>query len=506
MRRYGKQASRVIEKTIVATCIGAFLACGSGQDIPALPLEPIESIAPVPNILLVSVDTLRADHMSAYGYERETTPWLRRAFRDGTIFERAYAAEANTSPSMMSCLTGLLPYQHGVRFIYQLADPAVPTVADYLNLAGYQTAAVVSNVVLSAEAMGLDRRFDYYDDLVDEPEPHRPVYERRASRTTDAAIKWLATVRNPNVPSFFWVHYIDPHGPYTPPKNKPVDFGHGLPVEIDLDRVMDYVREAGVTDGLEYVDRYDEEIAYTDREVQRLLQAYEQLNAGGESLVIFTADHGESMMDRELWFAHGHHVYEELTHIPLMIKGGAFTRQLRIDTPVSIADIAPTILESAGLHSPPGIYGTSLSSPADDRVVFAESTTRLGNHNVSHRSAWVGFQKWTLTLARDRGWLEHRLSFAFRVLGIPDRLSKFGIETGEPVYYDLQADPGELRGRAANSSGRAMMELAAMIENDATPAGPIRVYSPGQLTTAPKVAEGVSDDALRKLRSLGYVQ
>ncbi len=269
-----------------------------------------------PSLLLISVDTLRADHMSIYGYPRPTTPRIEKWFGDAQIFETAYATAANTSPSVVSSLTGLLPQGHGVRLLYQKISPDVVTVADLLGDAGFQTAAVVSNMVLTAEAIGLDQRFDYYDDFVDEQEPLRRVFERKASRTTDAAIFWAATGRDSERPSFLWVHYIDPHGPYLPPPDKPTEFDHDAPVPINPNRVPAYQRIGGGSDGAEYIDLYDEEIAYLDREVGRLLKTYDRLGLLENTTVIFTADHGESMMEHHGWFRHGYQVFEEIVRIP----------------------------------------------------------------------------------------------------------------------------------------------------------------------------------------------
>ena len=163
-------------------------------------------LATRPSLLLISIDTLRADHMGIYGYRRPTTPRIDAWFEGGQVFEAAYSTEANTSPSVVSFLTGLLPQSHGVRLLYQKIPPGVITIADLLREAGYQTAAVVSNLVLTAEAIGLDERFDHYDDFVDEEEPRRKIYERRASRTSDAAIAWLSGSRDRGRPSFLWVH------------------------------------------------------------------------------------------------------------------------------------------------------------------------------------------------------------------------------------------------------------------------------------------------------------
>jgi len=237
--------------TLLAFALLAALACAER-----------DPDAPPRHVLLISIDTLRPDHLSIYGYARNTSPHIDAFFADAEMFERAYSAEASTAPSVASLLTGLHPQNHGVRLFYQRLGGEIPTIADHLRRAGFQTAGVVSNIVLTAEAMGIDTRFDHYDDYVDERESIRPVWERPASRTTDAAIEWLEEHRDPERRTFLWVHYIDPHTPYDPPADRPTDYTHEGELPIDVRRVPpSALLERNREDGLDYADRYDEEIA-----------------------------------------------------------------------------------------------------------------------------------------------------------------------------------------------------------------------------------------------------
>lgn len=173
------------------------IATDGGEGVPLTTWEhPGRPVAAGPSSLPVTVDSLRADHLGLYSYSRATSPHLDGWFADALVFDRAYATEATTAPSVAGILTGRLPQSHGVRLFYQLIPDGVPTLADALGRAGYQTAAVVSNVVLTDEAIGLGDRFDHYDDFVDEPEGARPVFERNARRTTDAALRWLRSARD----------------------------------------------------------------------------------------------------------------------------------------------------------------------------------------------------------------------------------------------------------------------------------------------------------------------
>jgi len=465
-----KARSMVAILVAVAAVLGGAACRHSGS-------EPARGPA---DVLLITVDTLRADHMSLYGYERPTTPHLDRWFGDGAIYERAYSTEANTSPSLVSVLSGLLPQDHGVRLLYQLLPTATRVLPELLP-DRYETAAIVSNMVLTDEAIGLADRFDFYDDFVDERESSRAVYERNAARTTDAALRWLAARAESERPVFLWVHYIDPHGPYRPPTDWPRSFTHDVARTIDIDRVPLYQRERGVTDGLTYVDRYDEEIAYTDAEVGRLLDRFAVLRSIDDTLVVFTADHGESMMEHERWFTHGYHVYDEIVRVPLMLRGPGMERGRRTE-PASGIDIAPTILRFLGETPPPTMPPVDLRDGmglTPTRPIFAEAT-------------WGGKKQWRAAVTRDEKWMTQ--------VWAPSRA------TMQQRRYDLVGDPGELSAQAWDPDAPAPRQLVELSRTDPDPAGRPAEYAKGLLLTAPKVAPRVSAEARERLKSLGYVE
>ncbi len=456
--------------------------------IPKMMEEEIESTYSAPDILLICVDTLRPDHLGLYGYERQTSPRIDEAFGNALVFENAYAPEANTTPSVVSFLTGLAPSKHGVRFLFQKVPHRLPLVTGRLGESGYQTAAVVSNMVLTREATQLDKHFDYFDDYVDEEEPGRPVYERRAGPTTDAVIKWLSAHRDSNRPSFIYVHYMDPHGPYSPPADKPVDFTHTEVVNADMSRIKAYQQKEGVTDGNEYVDLYDEEIAYTDREIGRLLDAAKKVLASENTIVIFTADHGESMMEHEQWFTHGYHVYEEVIRVPLAIRGPGF-KNARVKEAVSIQDLAPTILDAAGLPLDSNALKRVLNESPGERDVFSEATLKdvfsdkTPPDEITQRRCLIkGSNKWVVELSKD--------SYA----------------AAAPVVYDLSVDPDELQPTPTEASDKAYQPLKSRIEKDRFWTRKRAVTGYGHRIKAPKVAPGVDEETLEKLKALGYVE
>ena len=194
------------------------------------------------NILFITIDALRADHLGIYGYKRDTSPNIDKFFRNGIIYENAYSTEANTTPSVVSFLTGLHPQDTGIRLLYQKVPKKTMLISDYLSEEGYQTAGIVSNVVLCREATKLNLHFDFYDDFVDQKEPYRDIYERNAKDTTNAGIYWVEKDYKAGKPYFLWLHYQDPHGPYHPPSDKPKDFTHKHIKQIDINKVPRYQR------------------------------------------------------------------------------------------------------------------------------------------------------------------------------------------------------------------------------------------------------------------------
>jgi arylsulfatase A-like enzyme len=430
-----------------------------------------------PDIVLITVDTLRPDHMGLYGYHRETTPNIDRWWSDSAIFRRAYAAEAKTPSSVMSILSGLSPQEHGVRLFYQLASPDTVLLPDLLP-ESYRTAAFVSNVVLTDEALGIADRFDHYDDLVDEKEPRRPVFERRAERTTDAVLHWLAQGRDEERPLFLWVHYIDPHGPYLPPDRWLDRFSHGEEKHIDVTRLQAYQRFEGVTDQWEYVDRYDEEIAYLDSEVGRLLTGASERLDLDRSLLVFTSDHGESMVEHEKWFIHGYHVYEEQVRVPLMIRSPRVRPGPREDLAAGI-DLVPTILRSVGVEAPQSLTGVDLTTVEGlgERTVYTEATTRT--------------RHWRAAIRADAKWVAQTRRGRRRIV--------------ERRYYDLARDPLELDPQPWPGDGEPLRALRERLSEDPAAGGQPFNAVMGRQIDEPKVSHRTSPEIDERLRSLGYL-
>ncbi len=344
-------------------------------------------------IVLVSVDTLRADHVGCYGAPYARTPQLDTIAAQGVRFAAAFSPVPLTLPAHATLLSGRDPLAHGVRHnsIHRL-PPGVPTLAERLSAAGYATAAVVGARVLERR-FGLERGFSRYDDEV-RGRPRGPTgfAERPADEVVDAALAWLATAPDR---FFLWVHLYDPHRPYAPP--------------------------AGFASG--FASRpYDGEIAFADAEIGRLLAGVRARWGDAGLLVVATADHGESLGEHgEL--THGYSLYDATQRVPLVMRGPAVPEGRTFLPPVSLADVAPTILALAGAPALEGATGRDLvpwlrGSSDDGAAIYLE----------------------TLATQLDFGWSP--------LLAIRTDRFKY-VRAPRPELYDLDADPGETRDLAA---------------------------------------------------------
>ena len=313
------------------------------------------------SVVWIVVDTLRADHLEGYGYERVTSPGLRLLIDEGALFENAFTPQPKTTPAISSMLTGLYPARHGVRSLYLLLHNDNRTAAELFAEAGYETAAFVSSFVMIRNFSNLAQGFATYDDFVTERELYRENYERRAADTVARARGWLLA-RKSERPFFLFIHLIDPHGPYAPPGEFARRFHSREAVEVE-GSIPDYQQIPGVRDANRYHDLYDGEIAYADQELRRLLEFLRQHGIFDEALILFTADHGESMGERGIWFEHGGDVFQENVRVPLVIKPPRHfgARPRRLADAVSHVDLLPTALAVAGLRVPQGLDGRDLT-------------------------------------------------------------------------------------------------------------------------------------------------
>ncbi len=361
--------------------------------------SPRPAAEPAASVLLITIDTLRADRLGAYGDSRARTPAIDRLAQEGVVFERAYTPAPITLPAHASLMTGLLPPAHGVRGNGAFAlGPSQKTLAEVFKASGRRTAAFIGGFPLVAR-FGLNRGFDVYDDTMSKaPGVNYDFAERRASDVVDSARAWLTA--NPG-PVFVWVHLFDPHAPYDPPGDFRTD------------------------------DPYRDEIAAVDATTARLLSTWDA--RPGPSVVALTSDHGEAFGEHGEW-SHSLFIYDTTLRIPLIVRGRGFDPGKRSRVAVGLTDIAATLIESAGVSgaSLPGVSLTqALGSGARDRVLYAE----------------------TLAPRLDFGWSELR---SLREAGFK------WIRAPRPELYVLADDEGEARNRVDEDAARARALDAAL--------------------------------------------
>ncbi|MCP4713055.1 MAG: sulfatase-like hydrolase/transferase [Planctomycetes bacterium] len=333
-------------------------------------------------MILISIDTCRADHLSCYGFDQKTTPHIDEIAREGMLFLRAQSPIPMTLPAHCSMLTGFYPPVHQARtnHNYRLAD-SHQTLAELLQQQGYQTEGIVSSAVLS-EQYGIHQGFNSYQDHFTPP-------VRLGQETSDLACEFLSG--NKNDPFFLFLHYFDPHTPYEPPEPYASRYANDL---------------------------YAGEIAYTDNCIGQVIDKLKELKLYDNTLIIIVGDHGEGL-DEHAESAHEYFIYQSTIHVPFIIKGpGVLPETVYKDT-VSLVDITPTVLGSLNLPVPDNMQGIDLSKyftgnpePQTSRMVYMES-------------------------------LIPTLFGCNPLLGILDQEWSY-IRSNTPELYNLRQDPGQL--------------------------------------------------------------
>ncbi|MGA1863873.1 MAG: sulfatase-like hydrolase/transferase, partial [bacterium] len=401
------------------------------------------------NIILITIDTLRADHLACYGYDSIKTPHLDGLAKDGVLFSNAYSVSPLTFPSHTSIMTSQYPIQHGVQnngtFILQ---DSANTLAEILKKRNYKTGAIVSSYVLAAH-FGMNQGFDYYDDYFFEKKgdvQDHTQNERIGGKVTDIAKKWLQ--KNHKKPFFLWAHYFDPHSLYSPPS--------------PFDNI--------------YKERpYDGEIAYTDQCLGALLEEIEKLSLSKNTCIIIVGDHGEGLWDHNEQ-THGLFIYNTTLHVPLIIScPGNFQKNGKVASLVKTIDIMPTILELTGIETEGSlIQGSSLVHflKGDDKEMkidlYCESQYPKLNLN------WAPLEG----ILTSEGW-------------------KF-IYAPKPELYNLKEDPKELKNLFSidPQMAKSLHERFLSLKKDLT-------EKAQAVEDAKSVA--LSNETRERLRSLGYI-
>ncbi|MFZ0959521.1 MAG: sulfatase [Terriglobia bacterium] len=326
-----------------------------------------------PNIILITLDTVRADHLSLYGYPRRTTPGIDKWARQGTVFENAIAASSWTLPSHASIFTGLLPHQHGADAAKPL-DPSWWTLGDVLGSRGYETAGFTSNLDYGELGWGMGNGFEFYDDdstsvrhnlrnlllgslILQKPysmyvQPG-PMDRRDARQINRDVLRWFQH-RSPK-PFYLFINYFDVHDPYLLPGHSPSRFGQVSPWLIR--RIGSDLGEYGkghisAEDTETLITSYDNCLAFLDASVDELLNSLSRLPGWDNTIVIITSDHGEAFGEHGA-YGHGNSLYREEVHVPLVILGPHVPSGFRVSRLVGIQEIFETVLELSGMDNPP---------------------------------------------------------------------------------------------------------------------------------------------------------
>lgn len=419
-----------------------------------------------PDVVLVTVDTLRYDRLSIHGYPRPTSPNIDALMARGARFDQARVVEPLTGPSMVSIITSRYPHQHAASRNGLRMRPEMLSLGKVLKARGYVTAAFVGNWTLRDELCGLGEHFDVY----------REVFTRKrwlglfkgeatAQDLTEEALDWVEEHLDAprRRPFLLWVHYVEPHAPYR--------LHEELLAPLGIPR----------RDDVSASDRYDTEVAFVDQAIGRLLRGLEPSRGADGTLVVFASDHGESLGDHGYW-GHGRHTYDVTLRVPMAIAWEGRIGARTIDSPASTLDLTPTVLGLLGLPSPEEFEGydysgvlTAAAAPPADRATYHQ--------------AHKGVSKGRSGEARQKGLLEVAL-----VEG--ERKEILRVRGGRAHrVYDVVRDPYETENGVAPGSPATEALLSwlrsvqdGLVEADLLPTTPL------------------DEESLEKMRALGYVE
>lgn len=460
-----------------------------------------------PNIILISIDTLRSDHLSCYGYQRRTTPNLDSLAEGGVLFRNAYSTAVWTPPAHASMLTGLYPAQHGVVDQNRLSEE-ITTIAAELQQHGYQTAGFVNNSQVG-DLVGLHRGheafFEIWQGAAEAEVARRAIHKVKdwsgyadhgAAETNRRVCDWLAGARDPDRPFYAFIHYIDAHNPLKPPRPyRDHFFTREMQKQVDLEKIRQIAENPLIclTDEISLSEPeiaalkalYDEEIRYVDAKIGELVSWLTLHDLFHETLLIVTADHGEHWGEHGL-YSHVASLYEPVVHVPLIVHFPAALRRSQVMEPlVQLVDILPTIFAAAEIPDlPPGCRGISLfdvPTRGGHSAVFAEWEGRIP-YFIRDRCQQQGREKIPPFISEKQVMIRRGNHKLIRR------------ESGALELYDLAADPQERENLAAARPALAK-ELAEQLGRSLEE----------MQNTNPTQEYDLSEQVLKNLRDLGYM-
>jgi arylsulfatase A-like enzyme len=453
----------------------------------ALSVSCTPTFEPTTSLIVVVIDTLRSDHLSLYGYDRQTSPRLDALANEAIVFERCLSTSPWTLPSTLSLLTGLYPGRHGVETVVgkQQVSPEVELLAERLAAHGYRTAAFSENPYVSP-TYGLDQGFEHFSHSLS---PAARTY-RDLTVPIGKARTWLAERAEDDAPFFLYLHVMNVHGPYMSPDDyharfleepsEPFEFKAPLWEDIMVRRCTECradVTEARLND---LRARYDGAIAHTDEVLGEFFAELRRDGVLDQSVLVVTSDHGEELFDHG-GFGHGKSLYGEMLNVPLLVRPPGGTTGRRIAEPVSLVDVPATLLELLSFPPAPGGIdagdGVSLVPlMAGERAADGPARTLVAQVDAAMRARAFMIQQWPWRLIATE--------------------QDYRDRSGITELFDVERDPSERNDRAAAEPDRLQEMLAALEETrralaaDAAPEGPDATWTP---------------DLERRLEALGYL-
>ena len=431
------------------------------------------------SVLLITIDTLRADHLSAYGYARPTSPHIDAIAKEGTLFERAYTFWPKTRGSFVAMLTGKPPSGSGYSKTHPVLLDLNATLASILKAAGYTTNAIVDNPNVAA-ALGYAKGFDRYRETWEDKALATETLRARA--ITEGGMAFLQASR-PDKPFLLWLHYVNPHAPYEPPAPFDTMFG-----PREAERGPRLLVVPGFHGGIpkqwarpgrdrlgDYVSLYDGEIASVDQEVGLVIRALRASAMKDHTVVVITSDHGESLGEHDYYFDHGENVFEPSLRIPLIVVNPGSPAGRRSAAWASTLDLLPTVLDAVKVSWPPDLAGVSLLGVVEGKA--APRRDRLFAQNDRNLIATFDQQ--------------------FKIVASPEG------EGARFALYDREKDPGETRDVAkeqAEGLRAERRELELFVERSDREWARTRPLLEGRPEGPRLTAE-----ACERLRALGYV-
>ena len=500
-KRYG-EAYNLLQRSVAATEPSSPLYEGRVDNLRLAEVQIPRSAATktMPNVLLILLDTLRADHLSSYGYSRNTTPNIDAVAARGALFENAISQAPWTAASVASLFTSLYPSVHGldggIRWgkgqksaggklpfaIQKVLSSSQLTLAEGLRRQGYKTAGFVSNVYVNS-IFGFSQGFETYDDEHESYSKNVANVKRRGEDTNKEVFEWLG--QEPQEPFFLFVHYNDPHWPYNPPSPFGDEYVKGYRGDLTPARTSSVVETMGkpITnlsqEDLDYIiGLYDGETAYADAQVGKLLERIDSIGFERKFLTVIVADHGEEFLDHGS-ASHGYTLYEEMIRVPLIVRYPGRVAAARIKAQVRVIDIMPTIFDLVGtVESEHSLQGRSF-------VPLLEGKTSSGIEEAFSEATYVGDHR---SLRTEKG-LKLIYSYA----------------DDDAMLFDLKQDPKErkslLNGDGESPLGEPLKEhLRLWVKaNQATRVALYGAEGPDQEVV-------LDEETKEQLEALGYIQ